>query len=75
MSVKIASLHVCEMGECELTPTHLGSNGWLYCWDHATMRRRFGYEQTRKLRPWEIRWINAGKRLPSYKPGSEPKEK
>lgn len=64
----------CDMSvKCERTPTHLEEGGWLYCEEHAVVRRSIG-KRARKLRPWEIRWINAQRRLPSYRPGPEPKE-
>lgn len=63
----------CDMrAECTGTVTHIGSKGYVYCEPHAVARRGTGYERTRKLRAWELRWIVAGKALPSYRPGPEP---
>lgn len=65
----------CEMRDtCTGMVTHIGSRGYLYCADHAAMRRRMGREKTRKMRPWELRWVAAGRTLPGYRPGPESKE-
>lgn len=65
----------CEMSRsCQEPVTHIGSKGYIYCKEHGVARRTYGFESTRKMRPWELRLIDAGKPLPSYKPGPEPKE-
>lgn len=65
----------CEMRrECTESVTHIGSKGYIYCATHGTERRAYGTERTRKMRPWELRWITEGRALPSYRPGPEPKE-
>lgn len=63
-------------GWCERagTVTHIGNKGYAYCTACATIRRESGYESTRKMRHWELRWIAEGRSLPSYKAGPEPKE-
>lgn len=62
----------CQMSNaCEAEVTHLGAKGYLYCKPHGQRRR--GYERTRALRAWELRWIREGRTLPSYAPGPEPK--
>lgn len=50
------------------TVTHIGSKGYVYCAACAVRRRQSGYEQTRKMRAWELELINNGKQLPSYRP-------
>ena len=63
----------CDMShECKDPVTHIGEDGYVYCAFDALRRRN--WERTRKMRPWELRWIAAGKPLPDYKPGPEPKE-
>lgn len=63
----------CQMiDNCANPVTHIGEKGYIYCTFHALRRRASGYESTRKMRAWELRWINAGKTLPSYRPGAEP---
>lgn len=55
----------CDMGGgCAGPVTHIGEKGYVYCAEHAIMRR--GYERTRKLRPWEQRAVSRGQRLLSY---------
>lgn len=62
----------CDMREdCAETVTHIGENGYAYCAFHAPLRR--GWERTRKMRPWELRWMREGRALPGYKAGPEPK--
>lgn len=64
----------CEMSQdCTQPVTHMGNKGYVYCKGHAVQRRQSGYERTRAMRPWEIRWVTAGKTLPSYTAGPEPK--
>lgn len=59
----------CDMERnCTSPVTHIGSKGYIYCAEHAVTRRQSGYEQTRKMRQWEIDLINAGQPLPSYEP-------
>lgn len=65
------SATTCNMrDDCAEPVTHIGNKGYIYCSSHAVQRH--GYERTRKMRPWELRWIAAGLALPSYKPGPEP---
>lgn len=64
----------CEMRtDCEAPVSHLGSKGYVYCLPHAVLRRESGHERTRKMRLWELRWIQEGRQLPSYTSGPEPK--
>lgn len=64
-------MKTCEMHEkCASPVTHLGEKGYIYCTKGAEERR--GWERCRKMRAWELKWIAAGKALPSYKPGPEP---
>lgn len=61
----------CEMSaECSQRVTHIGVKGYVYCAEHAAVRR--GIERTRRMRAWEIRWIREGRVLPSYRPLPEP---
>lgn len=63
----------CNMSDdCTNAVTHIGDGGYIYCAEHAKRRRAAGWERTRKMRPWELRWIRAGCPLPDYKPGPEP---
>ena len=57
--------------DCPEPVTHIGERGYIYCTGHAAILR--GWENTRKMRPWELRLIEAGQRLPSYRPGPKPK--
>ena len=63
----------CDMrNDCTKPVTHIGDGGFIYCAECARRRREAHWERTRKMRPWELRWIKAGRPLPSYKPGPEP---
>lgn len=63
----------CEMREdCTHEVTHIGSKGYIYCTEHAILRRQKGHEQTRKMRIWELDFIRNGKPLPSYTPLPKP---
>lgn len=60
----------CEMrANCPNEVTHIGSKGYVYC--AACAPDRQGIERTRKMRPWELKLIQAGKPLPTYKPISK----
>lgn len=62
----------CEMRrECTAPVTHIGDKGYVYCAEHAQIRRASGYEHCRRLRQWELRLLRADVPLPSYKPLSE----
>ena len=52
--------------DCENPVTHIGSKGYAYCAEHAP--NRHGWENVRKMRPWEIRILEAGRPLRSYRP-------
>lgn len=59
---------MCDV--CHAAPAAvIDRKGYTYCDAHRIAGRG------RKLRAWEARWIAAGKTLPSYTPGPEPKEK
>lgn len=61
----------CDMEkDCRRPVTHIGERGWVYCAEHAECRR--GFERCRRMRAWERALIEAGKQLPSYKPGPRP---
>lgn len=63
----------CEMREtCERPVTHIGEKGYAYCAECAVYRREGHYERTRKLRPWELALLVAGKQIPSYRPARKP---
>lgn len=52
----------CDMREgCKNPVTHIGEKGYVYCASHAPDRR--GYENTRKLRPAEIKKLEAGETI------------
>jgi hypothetical protein len=57
----------CDMKkDCHSEVTHIGEKGYIYCTLHAQVRRDFVGERTRKMKPWELALIKAGKPLPSY---------
>ena len=59
----------CDMSaDCAQPVEMIGENGWIYCRACGRDRRACGYEQTRLMRPWELRLIEQGKQLPSYRP-------
>lgn len=63
----------CDMShDCNAAVTHIGSDGYVYCPLHAIQRRQTRSEQTRKMRPWELRWISEGRALPTYRVAPEP---
>jgi hypothetical protein len=58
----------CEMSDdCKQSATHIEDKGWVYCQEHGEQRR--GIHRVRKMRPWELRLIEAGKCL-IYEPVS-----
>lgn len=60
----------CDMGVCSGEVTHIGAKGYIYCADHAVIRRP--RENTRKLRKWELDLLHEGKLVPSYEPRPKP---
>ncbi len=57
----------CEMRDtCKNPVTHIGEKGYVYCAAHAPDRR--GFERVRKMRTWELRLLQRGEQVPSYKP-------
>lgn len=66
------SILQCEISdECSAPVTHIGSKGYIYCTEHARLRHDLQYESTRRLRPWELKLLEAGERVPSYTPISK----
>jgi hypothetical protein len=60
----------CEMrAECTQPVSCIGEKGYLYC--AACAAHRHDVERTRRLRPFEIRILEAGRALPSYAPLSK----
>ena len=58
----------CDMSkDCHGTVTHIGEKGYIYCAEHADTRRRYVGEHCRKMRPWELSLVLAGKPLPTYR--------
>ena len=55
---------------CTNQVTHIGEKGYVYCAECAPLRR--GWERCRRMRPWELKLVAAGKPLPSYKPIRKP---
>lgn len=57
----------CDMkDQCPNAVTHIGAKGWVYCLEHVPCRS--GYEHCRRLRQWEIKQLEQGKPLVSYRP-------
>ena len=64
----------CDMRKtCTRSVTHIGEKGYVYCSVHASDRQ--GVEHCRKMRAWEIKLVQSGIPLPSYKPIRKPSEK
>lgn len=53
---------------CTAAVTHIGEKGYVYCAEHAVLRRRSGAERTRKMLPWELKLVEQGTPLPNYRP-------
>lgn len=58
--------------KCGAAVTHIGEKGFVYCAEHAAVRREGGRERCRRMRGWEVKLIEAGTPLPSYKPARRP---
>ncbi len=59
----------CDMTkECAETIAYISEKGFIYCHTHGLRRKAAQYERLRKLRPWELRMLEKGEALPSYKP-------
>lgn len=59
----------CDMSVgCSRPVTHIGDKGFVYCAEHARVRRRHSFESCRELRQWELKLIRAGQPVPSYRP-------
>ena len=64
---------MCDMTkDCQSAVTHIGSKGYIYCAEHAIIRRQSGYERTRRMRAWELKLIAQGEPLQSYQPTKKP---
>lgn len=60
----------CDMyADCGNRISHIGEKGYVYCAAHVGCRQ--GVERCRLLRPFELRLLQSGHALPSYKPLSE----
>ena len=57
---------LCTALDCMDAVRYLDSKGYVYCDSHKIAGRG------RKLRAWELRWLAAGRVLPSYRPLAEP---
>ena len=56
----------CEMrDDCSSEVTHLEDKGYIYCAEHAKVRRCYGH-RCRKLRPHELRRVQAGLQVKKY---------
>ena len=57
----------CDMvADCQEPLTHLDENGSVYCYQHGVQRQRSGWKRCRKMRPYEINRIYAGKQIERY---------
>jgi len=64
-------MSTCDMRrDCTNPVTHIGEKGYIYCAEHALCRK--GFERVRRMYVWELKLIEAGKPLPSYKPIRKP---
>jgi hypothetical protein len=64
----------CDMSkDCPNSITHISEKGFIYCRTDGLRRRSARYERVRKLRAWELRLLEQGDVLPSYKPLPKPK--
>lgn len=62
----------CDMKSDCLNPiTHIDNKGFVYCTECGKDRKLT--HSCRKLRPWELKLIQAGRQVPSYKPVSKRK--
>lgn len=59
--------------DCNAPVSHLDEKGFVYCTEHGIGRRLYSGRRCRKLRPWELKMVHAGKALPSYTPQPKPK--
>lgn len=51
----------------------ISDRGYIYCRAHGALAKSGG-AKARKLRPWEVKLVEAGKQVPSYRPGPKPVE-
>ena len=57
----------CVMrNECSGEVTNIDEKGFIYCAEHAAMRRRSNYRRIRKLRPHEVGRLQSGMVLKGY---------
>jgi hypothetical protein len=66
------TLHCGMVSGCTHPVTHIGDKGFVYCAEHAALRRADGRERCRKMRKWELRLLRSGQPLPSYEPRPKP---
>lgn len=60
----------CDMHQkCTMRITHIDDKGYIYCLRGADERR--GTRPVRKLRTWELRLLQRGEQVPSYRPISQ----
>lgn len=56
----------CDMRtDCDAHVTHLDHKGYVYCSEHAVIRRRGGH-RVRALRPYESRKLERGETIARY---------
>lgn len=57
----------CDMkDDCSNQVTHIGEKGYVYCGACAPERR--GWERVRRMHQWELRLLQRGEPVPSYRP-------
>lgn len=59
-------LHCEQTCNCTSEVTHIGNKGYIYCQRHAIERRQSGHENTRKLRPYEVKKLRRGEPVAKY---------
>jgi len=61
----LGPLPKCSMKrDCENKVRHIGEKGYVYCADHAPLRR--GVERTRPMRIWEMTMLRQGNPIPKF---------
>lgn len=57
----------CDMVKgCTKPVTHIGNKGYVYCSEHARIRRQSGFEHTRTMLKREIQLLQGDKPLAKY---------
>ena len=59
--------------ECTRPVTMISDRGYVYCRAHGALAKSGG-AKARKLRPWELKLVEAGEQVPSYRFGPKPVE-